>query len=670
MLGITGRPESTDGKTLEPLEAYGVQAMSIGFMIDADTPMVWRGPMVTQALEQLLKDTRWREVDFLVVDMPPGTGDIQLTLAQKVPVTGAVIVTTPQDIALIDARKGLKMFEKVGVPIVGVVENMSIHVCSNCGHVEHIFGQGGAQKMCRDYNVPFLGCAPARHPHSRAGRLGAADRGRRSGRQGGAHLPRHRAQGRDLGRREGGGLLGEVPGHQDPEYVSVTARALALGCAAAIATAAHALPDDAAVKALLDQRIAQKRAVGLAAVLYEKGTTRIVTAGMARTDGPSIAADTEFEIGSLTKTFTALLLAEDVVRGRAALDDPVTKYVQAPGLARDGRTVTLGQLATHSSGLPRLPKNLAPANPADPYADYDAAKLAAYIAGDVLQRTPGAAYEYSNLGAGLLGYALTSKDGGYEKVLRERVLVPLRMNDTTVTLSTTQLARFATGHDIQLLPVAPWRLDALAGAGALRSTPADMAKYVQAAVDPAESALAAAWRLVETPIADGPAPSLRMALAWHVATRDGKSVVWHNGQTGGFASMMAFDPLERVGVVVMSNTAIGVDDLALHMLDASIPLSESPRQRIAVKLDRESLDRVAGRYELARDFFLTIRRDGDRAYAQATGQPEAEVFAESDNEFFYKVVDAQLTFVRGQDGRVTGLVLHQGGRDIKARRIE
>jgi ATP-binding protein involved in chromosome partitioning len=160
MLGIAGRPESSDGKTLEPMEAYGVQAMSIGFMIDADTPMVWRGPMVTQALEQLLKDTNWREVDFLIVDMPPGTGDIQLTLAQKVPVTGAVIVTTPQDIALIDARKGLKMFEKVGVPIVGIVENMSVHICSNCGHAEHIFGEGGAQKMCNDYGVPFLGSLP------------------------------------------------------------------------------------------------------------------------------------------------------------------------------------------------------------------------------------------------------------------------------------------------------------------------------------------------------------------------------------------------------------------------------------------------------------------------------------------------------------------------------
>ncbi|HWZ71355.1 MAG TPA: iron-sulfur cluster carrier protein ApbC [Casimicrobiaceae bacterium] len=160
MLGIAGRPESKDGKTLEPLEAYGVQAMSIGFLIDVDTPMVWRGPMVTQALEQLLRDTNWRDIDYLIVDLPPGTGDIQLTLAQKVPVTGAVIVTTPQDIALIDARKGLKMFEKVSVPIVGIVENMAVHICSKCGHAEHIFGEGGGERMCRDYKVPFLGSLP------------------------------------------------------------------------------------------------------------------------------------------------------------------------------------------------------------------------------------------------------------------------------------------------------------------------------------------------------------------------------------------------------------------------------------------------------------------------------------------------------------------------------
>jgi ATP-binding protein involved in chromosome partitioning len=160
MLGINGKPESKDGKTLEPMEGYGLQAMSIGFLIDEETPMIWRGPMVTQALEQLLNDTNWADLDYLVVDLPPGTGDTQLTLAQKVPVSGAVIVTTPQDIALLDARKGLKMFEKVEVPVLGIVENMSIHICSNCGHEEHIFGQGGGASMASQYNVDLLGALP------------------------------------------------------------------------------------------------------------------------------------------------------------------------------------------------------------------------------------------------------------------------------------------------------------------------------------------------------------------------------------------------------------------------------------------------------------------------------------------------------------------------------
>ncbi len=160
MLGISGRPESTDGKSMDPMLAHGIQAMSIGFLIDNDTPMVWRGPMVTGALEQLLRDTKWRDLDYLVIDLPPGTGDIQLTLAQKIPVTGAIIVTTPQDIALLDARKGLKMFEKVSIPILGIVENMSTHICSQCGHEEHIFGTGGGALMSKDYSVDLLGSLP------------------------------------------------------------------------------------------------------------------------------------------------------------------------------------------------------------------------------------------------------------------------------------------------------------------------------------------------------------------------------------------------------------------------------------------------------------------------------------------------------------------------------
>jgi len=160
MMGIDAKPDSHDGKTMEPLVNHGVQVMSIGFLVDADNPMIWRGPMVTQALEQLLRQTNWRELDYLIVDMPPGTGDIALTLSQRVPLTGAVIVTTPQDIALLDARKGLKMFEKVGVPILGIVENMAVHICTNCGHAEHIFGEGGGRRMAEQYGVDYLAALP------------------------------------------------------------------------------------------------------------------------------------------------------------------------------------------------------------------------------------------------------------------------------------------------------------------------------------------------------------------------------------------------------------------------------------------------------------------------------------------------------------------------------
>ena len=160
MLGISGKPESADGKTMEPMEGYGVQVMSIGFLVAQDEAMIWRGPMATQALEQLLRQTNWKELDYLIVDMPPGTGDIQLTLSQRVPMTGAVIVTTPQDIALLDAKKGIKMFQKVGVPILGIVENMAVHVCSNCGQVEHIFGADGGRKMATEYGMDYLGALP------------------------------------------------------------------------------------------------------------------------------------------------------------------------------------------------------------------------------------------------------------------------------------------------------------------------------------------------------------------------------------------------------------------------------------------------------------------------------------------------------------------------------
>jgi ATP-binding protein involved in chromosome partitioning len=211
MMGIEGRPESSDGKTMDPLANYGVEVMSIGFLVNQDEAMIWRGPMATQALEQLLRQTNWGDLDYLIVDLPPGTGDIQLTLSQRVPMTGAVIVTTPQDIALLDAKKGIKMFEKVGVPILGIVENMAVHVCSKCGHAEHIFGEGGGKRMAAEYGMEYLGAFAAGHPDPPAGRRWQAHGGRRSRWRRRRHLQGRGPPGRDQDRGQGQGLLVEVP---------------------------------------------------------------------------------------------------------------------------------------------------------------------------------------------------------------------------------------------------------------------------------------------------------------------------------------------------------------------------------------------------------------------------------------------------------------------------
>ncbi len=214
MLGIADRPESADGKTMEPLRNHGVQVMSIGFLVEPDQAMIWRGPMATQALEQLLRQTNWQDLDYLIVDMPPGTGDIQLTLSQRVPLTGAVIVTTPQDIALLDARKGIKMFEKVGVPILGVVENMAAHVCSQCGHVEHIFGEGGGRRMAEENGMTYLGALPLDLQIRLQADSGAPHRGGGARRRGGGHLPPGGAGGGREGRGAGQGFFLEVPDHR------------------------------------------------------------------------------------------------------------------------------------------------------------------------------------------------------------------------------------------------------------------------------------------------------------------------------------------------------------------------------------------------------------------------------------------------------------------------
>lgn len=448
-------------------------------------------------------------------------------------------------------------------------------------------------------------------------------------------------------------------------------RALAMLVAAIAAGTAWALPDDATVRAILAQRLAQKQGMGFAVVLVDAAGTRIVTAGSAQRDGAPVDADTEFEIGSITKTFTSLLLAQRVVAGSLTLDTPVATLLPeaAPGLVRNGTPVTLAQLAAHTSGLGRLPPNMTPADRTNPYADYDGARLVAGLVATALAAEPPAPYAYSNYGAGLLGYALTFHDGGYASVVRERILTPLAMTATAVDLTPAQRTHAAVGHDSELNRVPEWTFDALAGAGALRSTASDMAKYLRAAMDPAAGRFGPAFKLAETPRSDGPGPATRVGLAWHVTTRDGRTITWHNGGTAGFASMLAFDADRREGVVVLGNAQISVDDVAFHLLDPARPLAAPRMVRTAIALDPPALDRVVGSYELAPGFVLKVWREGNRVLAQATGQGTAEVFPESEYAFFYKVVDAQLTFTREAAGNVDGVVLRQGGRDVPGKRL-
>lgn len=437
------------------------------------------------------------------------------------------------------------------------------------------------------------------------------------------------------------------------------------------------LPPDAAVLAVLRARVDAGQAAGLVVALVD-AHTRIVAYGRGAAGAP-LDAHSVFEVGSVTKTFTAAALASMAADGTVRLDQPVAELLPR-GTAmpsRDGRPIRLVDLATQTSGLPRLPDNFAPRDPADPYADYDGARLLAFLARYQLPSAPGGAYEYSNLGAGLLGYALAARAGtSYEQLVASRVLRPLGMTETAVTLGPALRARLAPGHDATGAEVKGWTFDALASAGALRSTAADMARYVAAhiAAPPATvPALAAALAATHVKRAETGVPDLGIGLAWHVATPSagqarGDTLVWHNGQTGGYASFVGFSPARGVGVVVLSNTARSVDDLALTLLTgaptagaAAAAATPPPAARTALALPVAALDRFVGEYPLAPTFVIAVRREGERLLAQATGQPALELFADSPTTFFLRAVDARVEFQTDAAGAVTGLVLVQNG---------
>jgi CubicO group peptidase (beta-lactamase class C family) len=442
---------------------------------------------------------------------------------------------------------------------------------------------------------------------------------------------------------------------------------------------AQTVAPDAEIQRILADRIdAQKQSVGIVVGVIEPTGRRVVAHGrFANGDPRPVGADTVYEIGSITKVFTSLLLADAVQRHEVALTDPVSKFLPdtAKMPERGGRTITLQDLATHTSGLPRMPDNFKPADPANPYADYSVEQLYHFLASYQLARDIGSQYEYSNLGGGLLGHVLALRaHTDYASLVRDRITGPLGMSSTAIALSPEMKSRLAVGHSAALQPVANWDLPTLAGAGALRSTTADLLVFLAANLGYTTSPLAPAMKAmldVRRPTGTG---GLEVALGWHVLTAHGHEIVWHNGGTAGYRTFIGFDRAARSGVVVLSNagTAAGPDDIGRHLLDPQLPLLAlaAPAQHTEVKVDSKLYDNYVGRYQLAPSAILTISREDDHLFAQLTGQPKFEIFPEGEKQFFFKVVDAQLTFETGAQGKATAVVLHQNGVNPRAPRIE
>ncbi len=439
---------------------------------------------------------------------------------------------------------------------------------------------------------------------------------------------------------------------------------------------ASPVPPDAEIRKILAERIDNRQSVGIVVGVIEPAGRRVIVYGsLAKNDKRPLNGDTIFEIGSATKVFTSLLLTDMVQRGEVALTDPVAKYLPATVKMpeRGGRSITLEDLSTHTSGLPRMPANLAPKDPGNPYADYSVEQLYQFLSSYQLTRDIGAQYEYSNLGGGLLGHVLARRAGmDYEALVKTRICEPLGMSSTRITLSPEMKARLATGHNASMDPVSNWDLPTLAGAGALRSTANDMLAFLAANLGYTKSPLAPAMAAMLTLRRPTGVGDLEIALGWHVFKSNGKEIVWHNGGTGGYRSFFGFDPKTQVGVVVLSNaeTTAGVDDIGRHLLDPQVPLLPAPKQHKETAVDPKLFDGYAGRYELAPTFILTVTREGDHLFVQATGQPKFEVFAEGPKDYFLKVVDAQITFETDAQGRAVALVLHQNGMDQRAKRIE
>ncbi len=441
-------------------------------------------------------------------------------------------------------------------------------------------------------------------------------------------------------------------------------------------------PNDSTIRAIITERVDAKLSTGIVVgVLEPSGQRRIVAYGASGTSRP-LDANSVFEIGSITKTFTAAVLADMVKRGEVRYDDPVAKFLPATVKVptRKGRQITLFDLATQSSGLPYMPSNLKPKDAANPFADYTTELMYEFLSSYTLTRDIGAEYEYSNYGVGLLGHVLMLRAGlDLETLYRRRLLDPLGMADTRIALTPSMRERLALGHSPKGEVVPNWDIGALSGAGALRSTVNDMLTYIaanlNADVDSSRGALAPALHTTHLRRRDAGSTQMGIGLAWHIITRpDNGVIIWHNGGTGGYRTFSGYDPIRHTGVVVLSNANMSVDDIGFHLIAPAIPLRPpqlpSTVTRKEISLPGPVLDRYVGDYELAPSFHIVVTRGADGLIIEPTGQGKVPIFAESETEFFLKIVDAVISFEVDAAGTATALTLHQNGQHIKGARIK
>jgi CubicO group peptidase (beta-lactamase class C family) len=444
------------------------------------------------------------------------------------------------------------------------------------------------------------------------------------------------------------------------------------------------VPTNEEISQLIATRIAPRRGEGLVVGVVEPSGTRVIAAGPE--GGAAFGANTLFEIGSMSKVFTALLLADMANKGEVALDDPAEKYLPAGHHMpeRGGRKITLADLSQHRSGLPRLPDNMPFADPDDPYADYSEALMLQFLDRYELPRDIGSQWEYSNLGVGLLGYLLGRAAGSdYETLLRQRITGPLGMTDTAVTLTPEQRARLAPGFDAFMRPAKPWNLPTLMGAGGIRSTAGDMIKFAAAVLDP-NSPIAAAVKTTLAVRGETPRPNAEQALGWQVLHPEpGRELLFHEGGTGGFRTIMGFDPAKQRAVIALANSAAepSTSDLAGHVLVGqpilpTPPVPPAPPPRTAhteIALPAAELDKFVGRYDFGNGVVFAATRDGDRLMAQRQGSvtgPALQIFPEAPLRFFWKAVDAEVTFTTDASGKVTGAVFTQAGQSLTGQRVE